>query len=253
MLFPIVFVVLMLAASGPTPAHAGSPQDDLVFAAGNGDTAGIRAAVEEGADLDAPGDFGTRAIERALALGHVNVVEALLDLGASADFATIGGMRFVESVLYTEKPAETLAVVLEHADELNLRTKNSHGSAPLQTAIGTGRVELVELLLDSRHPIDLDDVGWGGSAIDAAVTQGDPKILRLILADERPYDINSEGGDGLPVLHRLAILGNVELLRIVLEHGRDLDLVARGHGMLVTDLTSDEEILDLLADAMQKQ
>ena len=154
--------------------------------------------------------------------------------------------------MYAEKPADMLSAVLEHARGLDLNAKNNSGAAPLQTAIGKGDVDLVRLLLDSQHRIDLDHLGWG-TAIDAAVIKDSPEMLRLILVDERPYDVNALGGDGLPVLHRLVLQRELQLLRVLVEHGRGLDLLTRGNGLLASDLTTDEAVLALLVKAAEKR
>lgn len=61
----------------------------LRAAAGAGDVAGVRAALDQGADINAGGEWGDTALNIAAENGHADVVAVLL--GEGADIENLGG------------------------------------------------------------------------------------------------------------------------------------------------------------------
>jgi hypothetical protein len=74
-----------LAALVATAGDAAQTGDALLRAARAGDLAGVRRALREGADVDAPGPSGRTALVAATTSGDAAVVEALLAAGAWPD------------------------------------------------------------------------------------------------------------------------------------------------------------------------
>ena len=66
-----------------------SPDQQLWQAANAGDLAAVNAALEQGADVNARGDYGDAALNLAAEYGHLEVVERLL--AAGADIENLGG------------------------------------------------------------------------------------------------------------------------------------------------------------------
>jgi ankyrin repeat protein len=68
---------------------AASASDRLLEAAANGSLEGVEEALQQGADVDARGQFGDSALNLAAEHGHKDVVQRLLDKGA--DIHNLGG------------------------------------------------------------------------------------------------------------------------------------------------------------------
>lgn len=67
----------------------GSADAHLLQAAADGDSGGVDAALQQGADVDARGQFGDTALNMAAERGHRAIVEHLL--AAGADIHNLGG------------------------------------------------------------------------------------------------------------------------------------------------------------------
>ncbi len=67
------------------PAEAQTPGDRMWDAINGQDVAALRAAVAEGADVNAPNDEGRVPLYRAIVLQRQPLVDARLELGANAN------------------------------------------------------------------------------------------------------------------------------------------------------------------------
>ena len=97
------------------------PLDQQLWkAASAGDLAAVNAALEQGADVNARGDYGDAALNLAAEYGHTEVVERLLSAGA--DIENLGGAA----------------------------------KTPLMNATFAGQTRVVQLLLDKGARINRD-------------------------------------------------------------------------------------------------
>jgi HEAT repeat protein len=92
----------------------------LLRAASGGDLRGVAAALEQGADVHARGEYGDTALNEAAEYGHVEVVRRLLEAGA------------------------------------DIENKGGADKTPLMNAAFSGHVEVVRLLLDKGARVNND-------------------------------------------------------------------------------------------------
>ena len=85
--FALTCLVAVLALACSNPSGANDPAAALREAAGRGDTAAVRALLEQGAPVDARDDQGATALVRAAYGNHVDAAALLVQAGADVDLA----------------------------------------------------------------------------------------------------------------------------------------------------------------------
>ena len=190
----------------------------LLAASAAGDVSAIRAAVAMGADPATRDAAGTPALMLATIARATDAVQALLDAGADVDAQDA---QRDNPFLYAG--AEGMLDILTLANEAGAdpAITNRYGGVALIPASERGHVDVVRYLL-TESDVDVDHVnklGWTA-------------LLEAILL--------SDGGPG-----------HQEIVRILIEHGADVDL-ADGDGvrpLAHARARGQEAIAALLVDA----
>jgi ankyrin repeat protein len=73
-----------------------TPIPELIYWAGVGRLFKVKIALNNGADLDEIGPFGTTALQGAAARGHLEVVRLLVEQGADVGLRSRGGQTALE-------------------------------------------------------------------------------------------------------------------------------------------------------------
>jgi ankyrin repeat protein len=133
------------------------------------------------------------------------------------------------------------------ADPSAVKAWSSDGFQPLGLAAFFGRLEAVQLLLarggevntHARNPLNV-------AALHAALAGPQPGIATLLIA--AGADVNARHQGGFTPLHTTAHIGDVDLTRLLLDHGADPSVAnddgktpadiarAQGHAAVVTFL-----------------
>jgi ankyrin repeat protein len=157
----------------------------LMYAARQGAAAAARALAETGADLNLADPDGTTALELAIINAHYDLAAMLVDRGANPDVADASGM----AALYA-------------AVDMNTLDETPGRPAPKSTDTLTA-VDLVKRLLDhGANP----DARLTAPLIERVHNNGDPAL-----------------GAGATPLMRAAKKGDVAVMRLLLDHGADVN------------------------------
>ena len=105
--------------------------------------------------------------------------------------------------------------------------RNADGLSPVLYALYNGKQELVEPLLDANPPLDVFDAAAVGR------TRGLEELL-----DGEPELVTSWSPDGFTALHLASFFGQEEAVKILVERGAEVNLVARNANIHVTPLHS---------------
>ena len=141
---------------------------------------------------------GCTALFYAVTLGHADCVQFLLQRGAEANHQDRKG-RTAAHCGAAKGQLETLKIVLQRGGSLWLR--NIQGDLPIHEAVRSGRKELVIWLLDHRS-----------SGVDFSNTMG-----------KTP-------------LHVACVENNVEMCKVLLDFGADVNAVVKMKGVVMTPL-----------------
>jgi ankyrin repeat protein len=121
---------------------------------------------------------------------------------------------------------------------------------PLHFAATYGHLELARVLL--AHGADVDDATPGETPLDRAVIMHDVPMATLLLEHGANADHPSAGG--LSALHRAAIRGHTEIVRLLLAH-RANPLARDGPGTLrwLGQLAQESSIDSRLGDPLRRR
>ncbi|KAF5699602.1 hypothetical protein FGLOB1_11266, partial [Fusarium globosum] len=145
----------------------GPPQAPRLYYACLAGLAGAaRDLAAEGADVNAQGGFYGNALQAALYIGNLEVVQLLLDKGA--DINAQGGRygNALQAVSYRDKGADVNA------------QGGEYGNA-LQAASTKGKLEVVQQLLDKGADVNAQG-GWYGNALLSASYKGNLEVVQLL-------------------------------------------------------------------------
>jgi ankyrin repeat protein len=211
-------VVCGLSAFGQ--AGAGSLNNRLVKAAGEGDTASVLRLLRQGAKINAVNSDGWTALENAVVEGKIEAVRLLLDKGAKIEVG--GAMSYSPLTLAAEKGyVEIVKLLLDKG--ANIEARNMVSGTALDDAAGKGQTEVVRLLLDRGANGDARAM-MGFTAVFEAALAGNGEIVKMLVA--KGADVNAKFGGDDPnrtALSEAIERGNAQAVKILVENGANLE------------------------------
>jgi ankyrin repeat protein len=210
---PLLLLIALLGA-GPAPAaETRDPNEpELLYAADTGDIGKVKSLLDSGIDVNTHGLKRLSALNWAAYSGHLDIVQLLLERGASID-----------------------------------SFDNDPGWSALMNASATGHVEVAEYLLSKGARIDLQSNDkW--TAIDFAAAHAQPEVVRMLLAHgadgaasllsmvrkndaagvglllNAGVNANARGADGETALYRAMAVNEPEVATVLLAHDADPNL-----------------------------
>lgn len=191
---------------------------DLYAHATAGDLAGVLRTLAEGAEVDAPNEWGETPLVAAAGVGARAVVEALLDASADVRRSNDFGFDALKSALWVGA-MELATLLAARGAEIDL-----------DAAAALGRIDAVRAAI----PLPLADPADAISPWLWACRCGQVEVLGLLHDAGMPVDLHPPGeqwgGIGAPGLHHAAEHGHVAAIDALLTRGADLSLVDDVHG-----------------------
>lgn len=215
---PRIIAVAVVAAVLCVPAARVLAQEEehpIIMAAGDGNVAGVRALLDQGADPNEVDESQATALMAASWEGHLEVARLLLDAGARVDHADASGT----TALMAASMGGHLAVVqllIERGADVHLR--DGEGDDALNFAVFGGAVQVVTRLL--THGADPNGRNAAGQTPLLLAAQHDSTDLVLSLLD-RGADLAAQDDDGDAALNYAAFGGSAEVATQLLERGAD--------------------------------
>lgn len=201
---PLLTLALMI---GPfaLPAEAQSATDKLWEAINGQDVAALRAAVAEGADVNAPNNEGRVPLYRAIVLQRQPLVEALLELGADANAKDHHGDPLLIIAMSVGSAEGALALIRAGADP---SAGDTIGKSPLYYAINMQQPEIIAALIEAKAdvnaPSDATNAADPTLPLFHAIKLGDIATAQLLLA--AGADVNARDAKGSAPLHRAVLV-----------------------------------------------
>ncbi len=214
LLIGLTFAVL-LAGAPPAAAAVDVP---LVDAVKVGDTARIRALIDDGADVNQAEADGTTPLHWAAYGADVEATRLLLGAGAVANTGNRYGVRPLSLACISGSPGVVAALLDAGANPNSTLTE---GETALMTAARSGNVDVVELLLDAGADANAQEHWKGQTALMWAAAEGHAPIVPALV--RYGADVGARSKQGFTALLFAAREGRTGVVQTLLEAGADLD------------------------------
>lgn len=221
----------------------------LLLAAQHGRLDAVRLLLARGAEPATANQNNTDALGEAVAGGHEDVVNLLLQAGCDVNRQDDCVSDSALQTAVARKEESIVGLLLEHGADPNAWC---HGNAPIFEAIRVSDVRILRLLFRYGVDVNVRDI-WGRTPLINAVDK--PKILQVLLeVDEidihalvsgqsalhaaissiestkllldRGVNVNFADGDGYTALHYAAMRGYHEIAQLLLANGAAIDALS---------------------------
>jgi len=147
----------------------------LILASGKGDFASLKRILESGCDnVNAQSPTGATALMYAALGGYTEIIQLLLDCGASVDMS---GGEFTPLQAGLKGGSETIRLLISAGALVN--AQNKYGETPLMHAVLWGNIDNVKLLLENGADPRIRD-NDGRQCIDFVSESTFPEIFILL-------------------------------------------------------------------------
>lgn len=258
-------VETLLSAGANMNAALPTGETVLMTAARTGRLDAVRVLLSRGADVNArQTSKGQNALMWAVSERHVDVARALLDKGADVHAATAAGFT---PILFAAREGSlpVVQLLLERGADLN--ASDAEGATPLLVATVRGHVALASFLIEKGAQPDGNATGagytplhWAATRSEGVITNDYPDapgewaalagipnradklaLIRLLIA--KGAQVNARVTKDLPrygfslfkrnylpggtPFYLAALVGDTEVMRLLLAHGADPKVTAR--------------------------
>ncbi|XP_035703978.1 ankyrin repeat domain-containing protein 17 isoform X5 [Folsomia candida] len=193
----------------------------LILAADGGHEKVVDRLISQGADVEAQSErTKDTALSLACTKGRYEVVELLLKRGANKEHRNVSDYTPL-SLAASGGFVNIIKLLLQTGAEINSRTGSKLGISPLMLAAMNGNTSAVRLLLDMGSDINAQIETNKNTALTLACFQGRHEVVSLLL--ERKANLEHRAKTGLTPLMEAANGGYVEVGRVLLEKGADVN------------------------------
>lgn len=161
-----------------------------------------------------PSLAGAGPLHQAAVLGDLEVVEALLGTGESADAPGLNEETPLMAAALGNRP-EIAAVLL--AAGADVMARNKGGLTPLHAAAYGGSVEVAALLLENGAMLEDRENVAGATPLMLAAEQGQIAVAAFLI--ERGADIGQADRDGFTPLSQAWAKQRTDMVRLLKAHG----------------------------------
>ncbi|CAG9980499.1 unnamed protein product [Clonostachys byssicola] len=201
--------LLLARGAGLEYDGAGPGATPLMVASLHDHEAIVKVLIKKGAKFYV--NDGRSALTAATIGGHLHIVRLLLKSGAPVNVQ--GGKDYIrpaiaEACVHGRKGI--LQLLLQHGQGVN-----HHTSPPLVFASMHGNIEMARMLLEKNAEIDAFESELGWNALMTAASSGKIELVELLL--NHGADINLQGKDGSSPLGIAARQGHEEIVDLLLD------------------------------------
>ena len=209
----------------------------------------------QGADVNRPDEKGLVPLHYAAVCHHTEMIEWLLAHGADVNkknkwdwtplHYALGSDDVTEKLCPKEdskKTMETVKILVEAKADVN--AGDDHGVTPVNLAIDDP--EMLEYLVEHGGILAGGDAYRGQTLLHWAVVYNVPvKTIELILKHGGKNNINDYDGDGYAPLHRAVRAKNLQVVKILVEHGANINLVVDEGNKTALDLAEEGKLHEI--------
>ena len=227
-------------------AAASSADLRLIDAVKNRDLRGIRALIDEGADLDARQPGGATALAWAVHLQDHETADRLLASGADVNTADEYGDT---PLILASANGDQYLIERLVAAGADATAERWSGETALMLAAGTGVASAIGLLSEGGTPLDATETRRGQTALMWAAAEGHSEVVEALIA--AGAEVNLASAEGFTALAFAATSDDVRSIRALLAAGADPNAASQD-GSLPTNIAASyghADALELLIEA----
>eukprot|EP01117_Protostelium_nocturnum_P016746 TRINITY_DN6699_c0_g1_i1.p1 TRINITY_DN6699_c0_g1~~TRINITY_DN6699_c0_g1_i1.p1 ORF type:complete len:305 (-),score=82.98 TRINITY_DN6699_c0_g1_i1:41-955(-) len=211
------FRLLLEYGADPNLKCCAKLKNCLIDSIQRGDVETVRMLLDHNADpnvLDGFEQSQANSVDVAVALGHVHIVNLLLDFGGQID-----------------------------------RIDEEFGTFPLLVAAGRNDLGMIRALLN--RGADINQVSWSGTALYGAASWGYLEAAKLLF--QNGADVNKSAAGLSPLICSISS-GKERLVEFLIAHGADVNLVDwdEWSPLRIAYTTGRPDIVQMLIDAKAK-
>lgn len=252
-----------------------NPGEYLLNAAEQGDIAAVREAIAQGANIDTSDQRrktkNCTPLMLAIANGHIEVVDLLLNAGADIDTKEIidANQRQINSIGIISDDYDwlqsmgfflgitplMLAASRGHKDiaqllikrQANIQARDCFARDALCLACMNGHLEVAKVLIETGVNINQQDCE-GNTPLFMTLNNAHTELAKFLI--ESGADINAKNHEHQTPLMAAVQKGNLNLVQILIERGADLHAVSKDGdtAMTLADLFDRHQIVELLVE-----
>lgn len=194
------------------------PELSLIDAVKQGNTAAVRALIEQRVDVNVREPDGTTALHWAVHRDDAGLADLLI--GARADVKAVNryGVAPLALACTNGNPAIIESLLKAGVDP---NTALPEGETALLTAARTGRVDAVKVLLAYGADVTAKERWRGQDALMWAAAEGHVATAQQLIA--HGADVNSRSTEGYTPLVFATRQGHVDLVKVLLTAGANVD------------------------------
>ncbi|XP_052562273.1 inversin isoform X1 [Culex pipiens pallens] len=195
----------------------------LLWASSAGSAKAVLALIKAGAHVESADKDGLTALHCAASRGHTECIDTLINLcGAHTDQIDSNGCTALH-----------YSVTLGHADATSLLLKldadpnrqDRKGRTPAHCGCAKGQMETVKILHMKKGNLWLRNAK-GDFPVHDAASSGRRQLVQWLL-QMKPKHINTPSNDGRTLLHTAAGHDNVDMCKLLLELGAEINNLYR--------------------------
>lgn len=216
---------VLIASACAAAAAAGTGDSPLAEAARNQDAGGLRALLDQKADVNGRLSDGSTALLWAAHWNDAATADVLLRAGADANAANDFQMTPLSQAC-TNASVEMVRLLLKSGAHPN--TPIATGETPLMTCARTGSAEAVRLLIEYGAQVDAREPSQNQTALMWAIAERHPEVTKVLI--EAGANLRAATKQGFTPIHFAARVGDLESLKLLLAAGVEIDLQTQPSG-----------------------
>jgi ankyrin repeat protein len=198
--------------------HTRDGRTALHFAAENGNAEIVSALLAKGAQPSQTFDKVQPVLQSAVLNGHDKVIETLLEAGADPNLHAPGTTPLLGIAAY-EGQLETVKLLLKYGADVN---STSGGRSAIHYAVEKNYHQILSALVLCGADIELTDAETNQTPLQIAVEGNHIETVETLL--EAGADADAEASPMSPPLIRAARLGYLEIAKLLILHGADVNI-----------------------------
>lgn len=217
----------------------------LCEASARGNINNISSLISSGANVNGRDESGKTPIVRAIETKQLEVVQELLNQGASRAVADTA--KKLPPLFWAAEGGDLAIATLLLRRGCDPREKTMFGSSYFTGTVLKGNVDMVRLLLDNGADIHATD-SVGRSVVFHAFSKGSLEMMKLL--QSRGANMNARDISGSPLVILAMQDGRIDMLQFLLNHGADANSTSiTGSALLMEALHKGRlDVIKLLLD-----